>query len=235
MTISEVAFRSNPFSACKWQAGAIEYIFDSGVDIRGILERLTVAGGVGQIVGEHGSGKSTLLESLEKYLTKNGLFVQKIQLNSTKKNLPEDFLLSLCSSRFKIHKAEHGSVTTWSGCSRAKPTAHTGSGIRKKDTNTIYILDGYEQLSLLARIRLRLNNLRNTGGFIFTTHKPAIFVPIIYKTIARAEIFQNLVRNLIKNNNFKIDNKQIEKIFKESKGNFRDGFFKLYDLFEESR
>jgi hypothetical protein len=39
---------------------------------------------------------------------------------------------------------------------------------------------------------------------------------------------------LIKNNNFPIDNKQIEKIFKESKGNFRNGFFKLYDLFEES-
>ncbi|MDR1053546.1 MAG: hypothetical protein LBL39_05170 [Planctomycetaceae bacterium] len=199
MLVSAVEYRSNPFSACKWQAGAIDYIFDSGVDIRGILERLTVAGGVGQIVGEHGSGKSTLLESLAKYLTKNGLFVQKIQLNSTKKNLPEDFLLSF-----------------------------------QKDTNTIYILDGYEQLSLLTRIRLRLNNLRNTGGFIFTTHKPAMFIPIIYKTIARAEIFQNLVHNLIKNNNFQIDNKQIEKIFKESKGNFRNGFFKLYDLFEES-
>ncbi|MDR1053467.1 MAG: hypothetical protein LBL39_04775, partial [Planctomycetaceae bacterium] len=35
----------------------------------------------------------------------------------------------LCSSRFKIHKAEHGSATTWSGCSRAKPIAHTGYGI----------------------------------------------------------------------------------------------------------
>jgi hypothetical protein len=39
------------------------------------------------------------------------------------------FKVALCSSRFKIRKAEHGSATTWSGCSRAKPTAHTGSGI----------------------------------------------------------------------------------------------------------
>jgi hypothetical protein len=36
---------------------------------------------------------------------------------------------NLCSSRFKIPKAEHGSATTWSGYSRAKPTAHTGVGI----------------------------------------------------------------------------------------------------------
>ncbi|MDR1290739.1 MAG: NAD(P)/FAD-dependent oxidoreductase, partial [Planctomycetaceae bacterium] len=35
----------------------------------------------------------------------------------------------ICSSHFKIRKAEHGSATTWSGYSRAKPTAHTGSGI----------------------------------------------------------------------------------------------------------
>jgi hypothetical protein len=41
----------------------------------------------------------------------------------------KDTAVKLCSSRFKIPKAEHGSATTWSGCSRAKPTAHTGSGI----------------------------------------------------------------------------------------------------------
>ncbi|MDR1291439.1 MAG: hypothetical protein LBK06_09585, partial [Planctomycetaceae bacterium] len=41
----------------------------------------------------------------------------------------EELREHLCSSNFTIHKAEHGSATTWSGCSRAKPTAHTGSGM----------------------------------------------------------------------------------------------------------
>jgi tRNA nucleotidyltransferase (CCA-adding enzyme) len=40
-------------------------------------------------------------------------------------------LINVCSSRFKIRKVEHGSATTWSDCSRAKPTANTGSGITK--------------------------------------------------------------------------------------------------------
>jgi hypothetical protein len=40
----------------------------------------------------------------------------------------------ICSSRFK----EHGSATTWSDCSRAKPTAHTGTGIK---TNTAVQLE----------------------------------------------------------------------------------------------
>ncbi|MDR1479211.1 MAG: hypothetical protein LBJ00_09740 [Planctomycetaceae bacterium] len=35
----------------------------------------------------------------------------------------------LFSGYFKIHGAEHGSATSRSGCSRAKPITHTGSGI----------------------------------------------------------------------------------------------------------
>jgi hypothetical protein len=36
---------------------------------------------------------------------------------------------ALYSSCFKIPEVEHGSVASRSGCSGAKPTAHTGSGI----------------------------------------------------------------------------------------------------------
>jgi ABC-type dipeptide/oligopeptide/nickel transport system ATPase component len=191
----------NPFSTCNWRSGVIDYIFESDVDIGVIFERLTVAGGFGQIVGEHGTGKSTLLESIAKYAAaQKKLNVQKIILNSTRKKLPPDFLSSL----------------------------------QKIDANTIHILDGYEQLSLLAKIKLRLCRRRNKNKLIFTTHKPAPFVPVIYKTTANPEIFKNLVKNMIKNNNnFNINNYQINQIFKETKGNFRNGFFKLYDLFEE--
>jgi predicted ATPase len=192
-------FRSNPFSTRNWQAGVIDYIFESGVDCRVILERLTTAGGVGQIVGEHGTGKSTLIESLAKFFIQQELNVQKITINSTQKKLPQDFLLSL----------------------------------QQINTSTIYILDGYEQLSLLSRIRLRRKNWHNSAGFIFTTHKPATFIPVIYKTTSQPKIFQNLVQNMIKNTNFKINNDQITQILKNENGNFRNSFFKLYDLFEE--
>jgi predicted ATPase len=197
--MNRATFNSNPFSTCNWQAGSIDYIFETGINIRVILERLSALGGVGQIVGSHGSGKSTLLESIAKFLIKNKLNVQKTTLNSIQKNLPQNFFLSL----------------------------------QKIDANTIYILDGYEQLSLLSKFRLRLMNWRNAGGFVFTTHKPVSFIPILYKTIAQPEIFQILVQNMTKNSNFKINNNQINQIFKESNGNFRNGFFKLYDLFEE--
>jgi predicted ATPase len=192
-------FKSNPFSTRNWQAGTINYIFESGLDCHAIWERLTKAGGIGQIVGKHGTGKSTLIESLSKFLTQYGLNVQKNTLNSSQKKLQKDFLLSL----------------------------------QKINTNTIYILDGYEQLSLLSRIRLRRKNWHNSAGFIFTTHKPASFIPIIYKTTTQPKIFQNLVQNMIKNTNFKINNEQITQILQNENGNFRNGFFKLYDLFEE--
>ncbi|MDR2345019.1 MAG: hypothetical protein LBE18_03045 [Planctomycetaceae bacterium] len=193
-------FRTNPFSTCNWQAGTIEYIFDTGVDIKKIYEKLLKSGGIGQIIGQHGTGKSALLESLKNFLIKNGLNVNKNVLNSSQKKLSHDFVLSL----------------------------------RKRDTNTFYILDGYEQLTLLSKLKLRFVRYKNTAGFIFTSHRPAPFIPVIYRTIAKPEVFQNLVRNMIKNTNFYITDKKINQIFQETEGNFRNGFFKLYDLFEES-
>jgi AAA15 family ATPase/GTPase len=199
MNFDNFRLRSNPFSTCNWQAGVIDYIFDAGVDCRVILERLLAAGGIGQIVGEHGSGKSALLETFAKFLQKYGLNVQKTTLNSSQKNLHQDFLLSL----------------------------------QKINSDTIHILDGYEQLSLVSRIGLRRIERHKSNGLIFTTHKRAIYIPIIYRTTAKPEIFQALVQNMIKNTNFKIDQTQIIQIIKNSNGNFRNGFFKLYDLFEE--
>ncbi|MDR2761970.1 MAG: ATP-binding protein, partial [Planctomycetaceae bacterium] len=87
--------RTNPFSTCNWQAGAIEYIFESEINADKILERLLLSGGVGQIVGGHGTGKSALLESLTRHLNKIGINVQKIMLNDSQKKISRDFLLSL--------------------------------------------------------------------------------------------------------------------------------------------
>jgi hypothetical protein len=121
--------------------------------------------------------------------------------------------------------------------------------LQKRETDTIHFLDGYEQLSLLGKLQLRLKlirkfglrfnlksrsrNCRNSSGFIFTAHSPALRIPIIYRTFSNLEIFRRLVRNMINDANFKIDDNHIDQIFKESNANFRNGFFKLYDLFEE--
>ncbi|MDR1480611.1 MAG: hypothetical protein LBJ00_16910 [Planctomycetaceae bacterium] len=43
-------------------------------------------------------------------------------------NFPLPQTLTLYSSRFKTPEAEHASVTSRSGCSRAKPAAHAGFG-----------------------------------------------------------------------------------------------------------
>ncbi|MDR1480945.1 MAG: hypothetical protein LBJ00_18630 [Planctomycetaceae bacterium] len=42
-------------------------------------------------------------------------------------------MLEIYSSCFKIHGAGHASVTSRSGCSRAKPIVHTSSGIKSID------------------------------------------------------------------------------------------------------
>jgi flagellar biosynthesis protein FlhF len=53
---------------------------------------------------------------------------------------------NLCSSRFKIRKAEHGSATTRSDCSRLKPNANTGSGI--SDAMEVVPIGGWRRMEL---------------------------------------------------------------------------------------
>ncbi|MDR1923868.1 MAG: hypothetical protein LBQ66_05800 [Planctomycetaceae bacterium] len=190
----------NPFSTCNWLPGKIEYIFESGIDLSKLAERLMEVGKIAQIAGQHGTGKSTLLESLSKYLNQRDINVQKITLNNENKKLHTKF---------------------------QPPSA-------KNKTDTVYILDGFEQLSLLAKIRLRFLKWHNCGGLIFTTHKPVKFVPILYQTVPNQNIFENIVANLIKESNFTIEKDNVKKIFQYTKGNFRNAFFMLYDLYEES-
>ncbi|MDR1478716.1 MAG: hypothetical protein LBJ00_07215 [Planctomycetaceae bacterium] len=46
-----------------------------------------------------------------------------------------DLNKNIYSSCFEIPEAEHASVASRSGCSRAKPTAHTGFGIKNTKRN----------------------------------------------------------------------------------------------------
>ncbi|MDR1053981.1 MAG: hypothetical protein LBL39_07370, partial [Planctomycetaceae bacterium] len=75
-------------------------------------------------------------------------------------------LINVCSSRFKIRKAEHGSATTWSDCSRAKPTAHTGSGISLRILQAaaeLYVTcNATDKAIKILQILVAQNNIKQT-------------------------------------------------------------------------
>ncbi|MDR1290613.1 MAG: hypothetical protein LBK06_05375, partial [Planctomycetaceae bacterium] len=99
------------------------WLSDHGLDSSMLQERIVT-------LNTHNTHQNTYHDQFDQQVN-TGCQVEKSHLPamSTDDNFESDHL---CSSRFKIRKAEYGSATTWSDCSRAKPTAHTGSGISYK-------------------------------------------------------------------------------------------------------
>jgi len=89
----------------------------------------------------------------------------------------------------------------------------------------VRIVDGYEQLALWQRWRLRL---KFPGRFLIVTHRPVARLPILYRTVPRFDVFVELVRLLGGEGN------ELRNLFETARGNFRDAFMTLYDR-QESR
>ncbi|MDR0871807.1 MAG: hypothetical protein LBN39_13570 [Planctomycetaceae bacterium] len=105
--------------------------------------------------------------------------------------------------------------------------------VPKEDVRRFYILDGYEQLSWFDRWQLRRQRWRNTGGLLFTTHKAAFGVPVLYRTTVSFDFFLETVRKLTQNSPCLPDETFLRQRFEQYNGNFRAVFFELYDIWEQ--
>ncbi|MDR1962659.1 MAG: hypothetical protein LBQ50_02650 [Planctomycetaceae bacterium] len=104
----------------------------------------------------------------------------------------------------------------------------------RQDT-TLYMIDGYEQLAFLERVRLRFRNWRRTGGLLLTTHQPVSGIPILYRTTPQFELFVKLVQHLTKTQPVSFGTTELRDIFDRASGNFRTAFFELYDMVQEKK
>lgn len=97
--------------------------------------------------------------------------------------------------------------------------------------NTIFFVDGFEQLSCCHRYRLLLRAKR----LVFTTHHPMWFVPILYRTEPQFTVFANIVSRLtadLPETLILLEEPVLRSLFEQSGGNFRSAFFELYDRWE---
>ena len=83
--------RANPFATARVRPGRIGYVFPEGESVDGVVDRLAVVGGRGQIVGPHGSGKSTLLAAIADELSRRGRGVIMTALHDGRRRLPAEY------------------------------------------------------------------------------------------------------------------------------------------------
>ncbi|MDR0704877.1 MAG: ATP-binding cassette domain-containing protein [Planctomycetaceae bacterium] len=109
----------------------------------------------------------------------------------------------------------------------------------RHDKSVVYMIDGYEQLSVWERFRLRFQDWSLTGGLLLTTHKPVLGIRVLHKTTPRFELFVKLVQELTKtysatdSDSFSFGITELREIYQRADNNFRTAFFELYDIIQE--
>jgi energy-coupling factor transporter ATP-binding protein EcfA2 len=104
---------------------------------------------------------------------------------------------------------------------------------RPWDSDTILILDGYEQLSVWNRHRLERDVGRAGCGLLVTSHRPTQ-LPELYRTAVDCELLERIVKRLVADGQSRISDDDIRHVFSLHGQNAREALFALYDL-QESR
>jgi len=95
----------------------------------------------------------------------------------------------------------------------------------------IVVVDGYEQLAPWNRYRLRRLCRRRKLGLLVTTHRPAGLPDLICTEVA-PELAWDLVEDLLAGLPPLLTPEQLRERLSLHRGNLREVFFDLYDLYE---
>jgi hypothetical protein len=98
--------------------------------------------------------------------------------------------------------------------------------------DSVVVVDGYEQLSCLARRRLgRFCRSRGTG-LLVTSHHP-VGLPELFHTNTSLALAEAIVTTLLAGRGDFVRSEEVAERFQAHAGNLRETLFDLYDLYEQ--
>mgnify|MGYP005840923067 FL=1 len=106
--------------------------------------------------------------------------------------------------------------------------------LTRLSAGTLVVVDGYEQLSLWSRLRLKAACRRHRLGLLATAHRD-VGLPTLISTTTSVTLAQEVVRELLADRDCSIEIEQIAARFARHQGNLREVLFDLYDLYEQCR
>lgn len=206
---------SNPFVSRCVRPGAIPYLFPTMGDVDGLISDLRAKQWIGQIVGPHGSGKSTLIESLVVPLSRGGRKV--VRYGYTDMNCNEQ---------------DVGPLVMFAR-DRTAPTFFSRRDGVVWDRDTQVIVDGFERLSLYQRLEVYVCCLWRGAGLLVTSHRRTFALPVLYRTQGDLAIAWEIVEHLVADYAVNpISYQDVSQSWQDHRGNMRELFFSLYDLYE---
>ena len=211
--------RDNPFATCWTKPGALAFRFTSGQDTEELVRKLATQNWRGAIIGPHGSGKSTLLESLKPALLAAGRQVLALSLHDGQRRLPRDVWNTLAHEGKPVGSPR-----------RDKP----GGSPSTAQSPCLLIIDGYEQLGWLERLRLARHCRRTYVGLLITTHAESR-LPTLIRLAPDCSLVTQLVADLCTEVSTPITSNDVAASHACHGSNVREIFFDLYDRHERNR
>ena len=225
----------NPFSVGYVQPGSVPYFFEpSFIDhIRETDSTLYV-----QAFAEAFQKKTELstwigCRYLGKQFARLGFRAQVVGPHgSGKSTMTESFARYLNLTGIDVVKsAIHAGTHEIPAQFRADLEARPAGAVRR-----VAIFDGYEQLSILNRFRLRRLCAANGCGLLVTTHKPQWFAgKVLYKTAPSDETIEKIISYLLDDSQRYPGETILRELRRRHKNNIRAILDGLYDWWAASR
>lgn len=99
------------------------------------------------------------------------------------------------------------------------------------DPGIVLIIDGYEQLSLWQKFRVRRACRRAGCGLVITAHRPS-GLPALYRTVVTPELAGDVFAVLTAEQTAHVTCSDLHESLAARKGNLRQALFDMYDLHE---
>lgn len=198
---------SNPFTGARVRPGEIDFLFPPGWSVGTLVERLEHSRWRGQIIGPHGSGKSTLIAALLPHLQDQA---------------------AITFGAFQGGRERWSHWKSTGLCSAARHSRRAGAPRR------IVVIDGFEQLSPIARAIWKLRCRVVRQGLIVTAHR-SVGLPDLWRTSVSADLAHEIVGRIAGACAEAISPGEIDAALHAAGGNMRDALFALYDAYERRR
>ncbi len=104
--------------------------------------------------------------------------------------------------------------------------------LRSAENISVIVVDGYEQLSWLARMRLKHFCRRRKLGLLVSTHRPAGF-PTLCTLRPGLPLAQKLAAQLQQGYRELVTPTDVAACYAAAHGDLREMFFALYDIYEQ--
>jgi hypothetical protein len=210
----------NPFATARVRPGTIPFLFTGQESATALVERLAANGWRGEIVGPHGAGKSALLASLIPVIEAGGRRTLLVELHDRQRRLPRHVFRALREKGTGTFCAKHPKGRSGKRCLSPFPA--------------LLVVDGYEQLSVLSRFRLKWFCRRRGLGLLVTSHAP-VGLPELFRVRSDPATVWRLVDELQRSYPYQVTGDEVLQRLARHEGNVRETLFDLYDLYESRR